>query len=204
MGCWRPRTEPNKVEVYDDLVPQVLDRVRMGAKTLTDVVASLDTDPDTTFTIARIERDRESALAAYRRDRDIHALEQTMADLDAEEASAKTSTKTVPASEAVAWLDDLPGFVGGSGRLGQASPDGGILRDGRGSIGHDPPDAGGRCSRLVGRIRTLPLLLNAGRAFSTDGRGERACPSDNHLSVEAIRLAHMTGAISSSVGKYVR
>jgi hypothetical protein len=42
------------------------------------------------------------------RDRDIHAFEQAMAHLDAEEASAKASTKVVSAAEAVAWLHDLP------------------------------------------------------------------------------------------------
>ncbi len=107
-GDGRVKGESYTVEVFDDLVPQILDRTRVGAITMTQVVAALDIHPDTTFTIARIERDREAALAAYRRDRDIYALEQAMADLDAEEASAKASTKVVSAAEAVAWLHDLP------------------------------------------------------------------------------------------------
>jgi len=72
--------------------------------TMTQVVAGLDTHPDTTFTIARTERDREVAIAAYRRDCDIHALEQAMAHLDAEETAARASLKVVSAAEAVAWL----------------------------------------------------------------------------------------------------
>ena len=90
--------------MYDGLVPQILDHVRLDAMTMTQVVAGLDTCPDTTFTIARIERDREAALAAYRRDRDIHALGQTMEHLDAEEASARASTQVVSPAEAIAWL----------------------------------------------------------------------------------------------------
>ena len=39
--------------------------------TITQVVAGLDAHPDTTFTLARVEPDREAALAAYRRDRRI-------------------------------------------------------------------------------------------------------------------------------------
>ena len=60
-----------------------------------------------------------------------------------------------------------PGPVGGGGRLRAASPDGGDLREGRGpwgQAGHDPPDAGGRCSRLVRGVRLRAILLNLGRS----------------------------------------
>jgi hypothetical protein len=50
----------------------------------------------------------EAALAAYRRERDIHALEQAMERLDAEETSTRASTKLVSPDEAIAWLHDLP------------------------------------------------------------------------------------------------
>jgi len=107
-GDGRVKGESYKTDVYDDLVPQILDRVRVGAMTLTEVVAGLETHPDTTFTIARIERDHEAAAGRFLRDRDTHALEQAMSRLDAEEASAKASTKIVSAADAVAWLHDLP------------------------------------------------------------------------------------------------
>ena len=90
-GDGRVKGESYKAEVYDDLVPQLLDRVGVGAMSMTQVVAGLDTHPDTTFAVARIERDREVAMAAYRRDRDIHAPEQAMAHLDAEERYLLTS-----------------------------------------------------------------------------------------------------------------
>ena len=107
-GDGRVKGESYKTEVYDDLVPQILDRVRVGAMTKTQVVACLDTHPDTTFAIARIERDREAAATRFLRHRDTDALEQAMSRLDAEEASARASTQGVSAAEAVAGLHDLP------------------------------------------------------------------------------------------------
>jgi hypothetical protein len=56
-GDGRVKGESCKIEVYDDLVPQILDRVGVGAKTITQVVAGLDTHPDTTFTLARRRKD---------------------------------------------------------------------------------------------------------------------------------------------------
>ena len=107
-GDGRVKGESYKAEVYDDHIPQILDHVQVGALTLTQVIGSLTTYPDTTFAVARIGRERETATTRYRRDRDVGALEQTMARLDVEESEAKASTQVVDPSEALAWLRDLP------------------------------------------------------------------------------------------------
>jgi hypothetical protein len=90
-----------KTEVYDDLIPQILGRVHLGAVTLTQVVSGLVAYPDATFTIARIHRDREMAASRYLRDRDVATLEQMMARLDADEAQAIASTR--PSSRPRRW-----------------------------------------------------------------------------------------------------
>ena len=76
--------------------------------TLTQVVGGLSTSPDTAFALARIGRERELAASRFLRDRDMKILGQTMTRLDAEEAEAKASTKTVEPAEALEWLRDLP------------------------------------------------------------------------------------------------
>lgn len=54
-GDGRVKGESHKAEVYDDLVPQLLDRVQIGAMTLTNVISGPTTYPDTTFTVARLK-----------------------------------------------------------------------------------------------------------------------------------------------------
>jgi hypothetical protein len=61
-GDGRVRGESYKAEVYDDLIPQLLDRVQIGAATLTQVIGGLTTYPDTTFLVARVQRERELAV----------------------------------------------------------------------------------------------------------------------------------------------
>jgi hypothetical protein len=196
-GDGRVKGESYKTEAYDDLVPQILDRVRVGAMTMTQVVAGLDTHPDTTFTIARIERDREGALAAYRRDRNIHALQQAMDRLDAEEAGARASTKVVSAVEAVAWLHDLPALWTAADDTGRRLLTEAIFEKvevlGVQSVTiHPTPEADAHgWSDAFG---SLPLLLDAGRASSTVGRGERSQTSGTDLFVPAVwRLAVRVG-----------
>ena len=93
-----------------------------NAGLVTDVIAALrgdGTGPDPA-TLARIERDRDSAMARYRRDRDEVALGETMRRLDREETEAKATNADVPtAAEAVEYLRDLPRLwddAEGSGR----------------------------------------------------------------------------------------
>jgi hypothetical protein len=175
-GDGRVKGESYKAEVYDDLVPQILDRVRVGAMTKTQVVAVLDSHPDTTFTIARIERDRETAAGRFLRDRDTHALEQAMSRLDAEEAAARATLKVVSAAEAATWLHDLPALWTAADNTGRRLLTEAIFEKVR-VLGvqsvtiHPTPEADAHgWSEAFGSV---PLLLNAGRAFSTDGRGER-------------------------------
>ena len=175
-GDGRIKGESYKSEVYDDLVPQILDRVRVGAMTMTKFVAGLNTHPDTTFTIARIERDRTAAADRFVRDRDTTALEQAMSRLDAEEASAKASTKVVSAAEAVAWLHDLPALWAAADDSGRRLLTEAIFEKvevlGVQSVTiHPTPEADAHGWSEA--FDSAPVLLNAGPAFSTDGRGER-------------------------------
>jgi len=168
--------ESYKAGVYDDLVPQLLDRVRVGAVTKMRVVAGLDTHPDTTFTIARIERDREAAAGRFLRDRDTRALELAMSRLDAEEASARASTKVVSPAEAVAWLQDLPALWASADDSGRRLLTEALFEKvevlGVQSVTiHPTPEADAHgWSDAFG---PEPLLLSVAAKVSTDGRGER-------------------------------
>ena len=96
---------------YEDLVRQALKHVSANAELAGAVVERLaddETAPDP-VTLARIERDRESAMARYRRDRDTAALEATMRALDQEEAQAKAVHAEGPTpKEAVESLRECP------------------------------------------------------------------------------------------------
>ena len=99
-----------KAEVYEDLVPQVLARVSVSAQLIADALplATATEGPDP-FTLARIQRDRDAALAHYTTDRDALALDTTFALLDAEEKEARNRQDEVPTAEqSLAWLQDLP------------------------------------------------------------------------------------------------
>jgi hypothetical protein len=184
----QPCYEP---EVYDDLVRQLLERVMVGAKTMTQVAAGLDTHPDASFTIARIERDCGAAASRVVQDRDTHELEKAMTRLDAEEAIARASTKVVSVAEATAWLHNLPALwtaADFSGRrlLTEALFEKVEVLGVRSVTIHPTPEADAHgWSAAFGSV---PLLLNAGRTFSTDGRGERLSPETNDLPI-TMRLA---------------
>ena len=96
---------------YEGIVRQALAHVSAGADLVSEVVAGLgdDATEPAPETLARIERDREAALGRYRRCRDTHVLDATMAQLDAEEAAARERVIDGPtAAEAVAYLRNLP------------------------------------------------------------------------------------------------
>ena len=65
-GDGRVRGESYKAQVFDDLFPQILEHVQVGAMTLTQVVGGLSTSPDTAFALARIGRERELATNRVR------------------------------------------------------------------------------------------------------------------------------------------
>jgi DNA invertase Pin-like site-specific DNA recombinase len=99
-----------RADEYEAIVREVLGRVSLGAAVVADVVAATrDPDPDR-LALARIARERDTAIARYRRDRDARALEATMGRLDEEERAAH-ETKPAPAlepAEVVDYLRELP------------------------------------------------------------------------------------------------
>lgn len=109
-------------DAYEAIVRQALGHVSVNAKLASEVVAALqagDPGPDPSTT-ARIERDRETALARYRRDRDSAELDAAMRRLDQEEAGARAARPAGPTPrEAAEYLRDLPRLwdeAEGSGR----------------------------------------------------------------------------------------
>jgi hypothetical protein len=96
---------------FEGLVRQALGHVSANAELVAAVVGRLaddETAPDP-VTLARIERDRETAMARYRRDRDPDALEATMRALDQEEHQAMEARADGPTpEEAVESLRELP------------------------------------------------------------------------------------------------
>lgn len=99
-------------DLYEQLVAAVLERIALGADVITEVLADPSrqaAEPDR-VALARIERERDAVLAAYRRTRDAGELERVMARLDTEAEIARTLdvVEPLPAAEAVAFLRDLP------------------------------------------------------------------------------------------------
>lgn len=95
---------------YESLVVDVLARVALGAGVVSAVVSATREPGSDRLTLARIEREREAALAHYRRNRDTRALEVAMAALDEQERAAR-ETAAGPAmdpADVVAYLRDLP------------------------------------------------------------------------------------------------
>jgi hypothetical protein len=178
--------------VYDNLVPQLLDRVQVGAMTISRVIDGLVTHPDTTFTIARIERDRDAALARYRRDRDSAALDKMMARLDAEEADARASTHIVSAADAIAWLRDLPARWDTADDSGRRLVTEALFEKvevlGVKSVAvHPTPEADAHgWSKAFGPAPLLIPVEMVAAAIGTDGRGERSRAHTFQLSVSIV------------------
>jgi hypothetical protein len=155
---------------------------------LTQVMDGLAAYPDTTFAMARIARERVIAATRYVLERDLSALEQTMARLDEEEAAAKASTQVVDPAAALAWLRDLPALWKAADDSGRRLLTEALLEKvevlGVQSVTiHPTPEADAHgWSDAFGPV---PMLLNG---FSTDGRGERHSPATNDLPI-TMRLA---------------
>ena len=101
-------------DAYERIVPLVLERVCLAADDIAQAVAlyqatagGAEADPSAED---RIERERDRALARYKRTRDPLELEATMRRLDAEEQAARHAVARAPlsAAEVVAYLRDLP------------------------------------------------------------------------------------------------
>ncbi len=100
-------------EVYDRIVPAALAHVAASATVKASVVELLgERSAVDTLTLARIQKDRDAALARYVRDRDPGALEAEMARLDAEEADALAATRSVDPRTALDYLANLPRLWG--------------------------------------------------------------------------------------------
>ena len=110
---WRGRRDGKgyKRNQYEAAVGMVLEQVSLGAETLTQVVGYVTAPPSAPDRLAlvRVEHERDTALARYRRDRDSVVLDRTMARLDAEEREARQVHEAagVPADVAVCYLRDL-------------------------------------------------------------------------------------------------
>jgi hypothetical protein len=110
---WRGRRDGKGYgrAVSEDAIGKVLDRVALGADSLTRVVGMVVSPPSSPDgqALARIERERDAAMARYRRDRDSGALDDAMTRL-AEEREARRSREVdgVPADVAVRYLRELP------------------------------------------------------------------------------------------------
>jgi hypothetical protein len=99
-----------RADEYEAIVREVLADVSLGAEHIAAVVGETrDAEPDR-LAIARIGRERDAALARYRRDRDLRTLERTMSALDEQEAEANAGAPAtaLEPSEVVAYLRHLP------------------------------------------------------------------------------------------------
>jgi len=96
-------------EVYDRIVPAALAHVAANATVKSSVVTMLGEGAEVdSLTLARIQKDRNAALAAYLRDRDPAVLEAVMARLDIEEAEARAVAAPVDSQVALDYLANLP------------------------------------------------------------------------------------------------
>jgi hypothetical protein len=95
---------------YEAIVREVLARIRLGADLLAAVMTDSPAQPEPDrLALSRIEREREAALGRYRRLRDVHELEVTMAQLDAQERALLAEPAAVlDHGERAAYLRDLP------------------------------------------------------------------------------------------------
>jgi DNA invertase Pin-like site-specific DNA recombinase len=99
-------------EAYEALVAAVLARVSLGADVITEAIAESRAPEPDRVGLARIERERDQAIARYRRTRDAAELERTMARLDTDALLARQDRGPVPlpADQAAAYLRDLPSW----------------------------------------------------------------------------------------------
>jgi hypothetical protein len=171
-----------RAEEYEAIVRDVLGDVSLGADRIAAVVEATRAPEPDRLALARIGRERDAALARYRRDRDLQALEAAMAALDEQEAEARDRQPAPEPSDAevVAYLRDLP-------RLWDEAPD----------------SRRGLTESLFERVEVLglrrmhleptPAAVAVGlvgtfsRTSAGYGRGERVSPATNDLVV--MRLA---------------
>lgn len=104
--------ESHPAALYEDLVPRVLSAASLSAADLARGAAWYATRQPVPDPVAlrRLAAERERALARYARDRRIDALEQRMAELDADEAALQIPQDLQPPdwAEVLALVQALP------------------------------------------------------------------------------------------------
>jgi DNA invertase Pin-like site-specific DNA recombinase len=114
---WATRGESYDVDLYEAVIPAILEHVASGADLLPDVMEELakadEPEPDT---LGRIQRQREAAARKVTSDRDMKSFQATLERLDAEEREAREGKRTTPTREqAREYLSDLPSLWYSSG-----------------------------------------------------------------------------------------
>ncbi len=153
-------------------MPQILDRVLVGAATLTRVISALSSSPDTTFALARIDQGRDEAARRY--------------------VELKKSDQELDASEVVDWLKALPALWEAADPSGRRMVTEAIFAKGRGPgrpVCRYPPHTRGRSTWMSDAFGHSPLLLAASGGIATDGRvGEE---TDRHRRPECLTEARL-------------
>ena len=172
---------------YEAIVRDVLGDVSLGADRIAAVVEATRAPEPDRLALARIGRERDAALARYRRDRDLQALEAAMAALDEQEAEARDRQPApeLSAAEVVAYLRDLP-------RLWDEAPDSrrgarrvAVRAGGGPGAPADAPgaDAGSESPRASWRRFRAHLLVMVGaRGFEP--------PTSSSRTMRATKLRH--------------
>ncbi len=108
----RVRGESYKADLYEQAIGRAFEHVAVSSRLKVDTVAiarRADPEGGDDLARARINRERDRAALRFAKDRDIGALEATMARLDAEAAAAVVRPSRIPtAAEARAYLEELP------------------------------------------------------------------------------------------------
>jgi DNA invertase Pin-like site-specific DNA recombinase len=169
---------------YEALARELLGAVSLGADTIAEVITGRDTPSVDRLALARIERERDAALARYRRSRDERALAAEMARLDECERVAKETpdySETMPPADAVAFLRDLPA-------LWDAAP------DSRRALAEAIFERVEVLGLLSMRVSPTPAAIARGfaEAFLSVGagygRGERSRTETNQLLIRGTRV----------------
>jgi hypothetical protein len=186
----RTKGESYPAEWYDGLVGEALRAVAVSSTLAAETVANaLETEAPAidSFAMARISRDREIAASRFVRDRDVEALQRSLARLDEEEATARSrSSDVVTADTALRYLRDLWSLwhdTEPQGRRAIAE----AAFDRIDALGLDlvlHPSAEAERHGWGAAFGSEPLVCSIGQS----GRGERHCPATTDLPV-TMRLA---------------
>ena len=100
-------------ERYEGAIGAALEQWSLAPSHLADAATVVEHSEPDQLALARVTAERFRALTRYSRDRDVAALEATMARLDAEERAAQAlenRSSSAPWAEVLPWLRDLAGL----------------------------------------------------------------------------------------------